>query len=145
MKINLKRNKKTYENLGSMTPEQFKALIKAQKGEADAAFMYKRLAKKVKDEDDRKAFLRLSDDEARHESVCHDYTGKKVMTNPTKAIMIPLLYKLIGREKLYPIIAKAEYKAADKYKPIVADFPNIEAVMNDEVHHGDAVMGLLKK
>ena len=34
--------------------------------------------------------------------------------------------------------------AADKYKNIIADFPEAETVMNDETHHGDAVMGLLK-
>ena len=59
--------------------------------------------------------------------------------------MIPLMYSAMGKEKLYPIIANAEYKAADKYKNIIADHPEVEAVMNDETHHGDAVLGLLKK
>ncbi len=49
-----------------------------------------------------------------------------------------------GKEKVYPIIAKAEYEAADKYKNIIADFPEVETVMNDETHHGDAVLMLLK-
>ena len=26
----------------------------------------------------------------------------------------------------------------------IADFPEVEAVMNDEMHHGDALKGLLK-
>ena len=34
--MKIKLNKKRYENHGSITPEQFKALRKAQKGEADA-------------------------------------------------------------------------------------------------------------
>ena len=50
---------------------------------------------------------------------------------------------ILGKKKLYPIIAKKEYDAADKYKHLLADFPEVESVMNDEVHHGDAVMGLL--
>ena len=128
-----------------ITDAQMKTLLKSQQGEADAVLMYRRLADKVKDEDDRKAFLRLADDEARHESVFYAHTGKTVKANPTKAILIPTLYKTIGRDKLYPIIAKGEYDAAEKYKNVVADFPEVEEVMRDEVHHGDAVMGLLKK
>lgn len=30
-----------------------------------------------------------------------------------------------------------------EYKHIIDDFPEVVEVMNDEVHHGDAVMGLL--
>ena len=67
-----------------------------------------------------------------------------VKANPAKGILVPIMYRVLGKKKVYPIIAKGEYDAADKYKNIVADFPEVETVMNDETHHGDAVMGLLK-
>ncbi len=127
-----------------ITPAQMEVLIKAQQGEEDAVLMYQKLAEKVKDENDKKAFLRLADDEARHSSVFYKYTGKVLKANPAKSIMVPLMYKTLGKEKVYPIIAKGEYDAADKYKNIIAEFPEVETVMNDETHHGDAVMGLLK-
>ncbi len=38
---------------------------------------------------------------------------------------------------------QGEYDAAEKYKHIINDFPEVVEVMNDEVHHGDAVLGLL--
>lgn len=125
-----------------ITEEQLSALLKAQRGELDAVWMYKRLAKKAKDTKDKDAFARLANDEGRHADVFFKRTGKKLRANPAKAILIPLLYKIIGKDKLYPIIAKAEYKAADKYKHIIADFPEVEEVMSDEVKHGDAVKGL---
>ena len=125
--------------------EHMKALTKAQQGEEDADYMYRKLAEKVTDEGDAKAFLRLAGDEARHADVFRRYTGKILPPNPTKAILIPLLYQTIGKERLYPVIAKGEYDAADKYRGIIADFPEVEEVMNDETHHGDAVLGLLKK
>lgn len=133
------------EEDAGLTPSQLKALLVGEQGESDAVLMYKRLAEVVKDEKDKKAFLRLADDELRHEGVIYEITGVPVKANPTKAIMVPLMYKTIGRKRVYKIIAKAEYGAADKYKEIVDDFPEIEAIMNDEVHHGDAVLGLLKK
>ena len=128
----------------NVTKEQMKILRAAQQGEVDAVLMYDKLAGKVKDVSDALAFKRLADDEHRHAEVFRAYTGKDLRPNPTKAIMVPLMYKLLGKEKVYPIIAKAEYDAADKYSHIVGEFPEVEAVMNDETHHGDAVMGLLK-
>lgn len=129
----------------SVTPGQMAVLLKSQQGEEDAVLMYRRLAEKVTDENDRKAFLRLADDEARHAAVFYRYTGKTLKPKKAKAVMIPLMYKTLGREKVYPVIARGEYSAADKYKNIVGEFPEVETVMNDETHHGDAVMGLLKQ
>ena len=129
---------------GTVTKAQMKILKTAQQGEVDAVLMYEKLAEAVTDEKDKAAFLRLAQDEARHADVFAKYTGLTLKANPAKSILIPLMYKTIGREKLYPIIAKGEYDAADKYRHIIAEFPEVETVMNDEVHHGDAVAGLLK-
>ena len=127
-----------------LTKKQMKALRKAQQGEVDAVFMYKRLAKRVKTLEEMEAFVRLAKDEARHAEVFHAYTGKDLRPIPVKGIMVPLMYRTLGKKKVFPIIAKGEYDAADKYKHIISDFPEVEEVMNDETHHGDAVMGLLK-
>lgn len=129
---------------GTITGPQMKILRTAQQGEVDVVLMYERLAEVVTDEEDRKAFERLADDEARHAAVFQKYTKLDLIPKKTKAIMVPAMYKTIGKEKLYPIIAKGEYDAADKYRKIIEDFPDAEAVMNDENHHGDAVLGLLK-
>ena len=129
---------------GTLTGPQKKILKAAQQGEVDAVYMYEKLAEVVDDPDDKEAFLRLAGDEARHAEVFFRYTGQTIKANPTKGIVVPAMYKTLGKEKVYPIIAKGEYEAADKYKNIIADFSEVEEVMNDEVHHGDAVMGLLK-
>lgn len=127
-----------------VTADQMKSLIAAQQGEEDAVYLYRRMAKLVKDQADREAFARLADDEARHADVCKKYTGIEVKANPTKGIVVPIMYKWLGKARTYGIIADAEYKAADKYKHIVGQFPDLESVMSDEVHHGDAVKGLIK-
>jgi len=126
-----------------VTARQMQALISAQQGEDDAVYMYQKLAEVVRDEADRDAFLRLAGDEQRHSDVCKAYTGMTLKPNPTKAIVVPMMYRVLGKKKTYGIIAKAEYEAAEKYKHIVGIFPELETVMSDEVHHGDAVLGLL--
>lgn len=124
--------------------KEMKTLIKAQQGEVDAVWMYRRLAKRVKDVDDALAFIRLANDEQRHADVFRKHTGKKLRAMPFKALFVPLMYAVLGKEKVYPIIARAEYSAAEKYAHIISEYPEVETIMNDETIHGDAVMGLLK-
>lgn len=45
-----------------ITAQQMQELFTAQQGEEDAVYMYEQLAKVVRDEADRKAFLRLAGD-----------------------------------------------------------------------------------
>ncbi len=126
-----------------ITAQQMQALFTAQQGEEDAVYMYERLAKVVRDEADRNAFLRLAGDEKRHSDVFRKYTGVDLKANPAKGTFVPLMYKVLGKKRVYKIIAKGEYDAAEKHKHIINDFPEVVEVMNDEVHHGDAVLGLL--
>ena len=126
-----------------ITAQQMQALITAQQGEEDAVYMYEQLAKVVRDEADRNAFLRLAGDGKRHSDVFKKYSNMDLKANPAKGIFVPLMYKVLGKKRVYPIIAKVEYDAAEKYKHIIDDFPEVVEVMNDEVHHGDAVLGLL--
>lgn len=127
-----------------MTEKQWKALLKAQQGELDAVAMYLALAKKAKDTHDAETFRQLAAEEGRHASVFHGYTGRVLRPKHTKAILLPILYAVIGREKLYPIIADGEYQAVKKYEALVGEFENVRSVQADEQRHGDTVLALLK-
>ena len=111
-----------------MTQEQLKELMRSQQGELNAVLMYQRLGKVVKSDKERDTFLQLAKEEGRHASVFHAYT-KKVY--------------LLGKKRLYKIIAKGEYDAAVGYEHLIADFPEVESVKNDEKRHGDIVSALL--
>ena len=137
-----------------MTQKQFKALdpkvashreelIHSQQGELNAVLMYPRLAKVVKTEKERDAFLQLAKEEGRHASVFHAYTTEALKPKKTMAIIISFLYRLLGKKRLYKLIAKGEYNAAVGYEHLIADFPEVESVKNDEKRHGDIVSGLL--
>ncbi len=121
-----------------------KVLIKSQQGELDAVMMYNALADVVKDEKDAETFRRLAAEEGHHASVFKAITNETLKPKKTLATLVPLLYKIIGKKKLYPIIAKGEYNAVDTYAPVAEKFPEIESVKNDEKRHGDTVSDLLK-
>ena len=127
-----------------MTEKEMKTLLKSQQGELDAVLMYKALAEVVKDEKDKEVFLQLAAEEGHHASVFKELTNKTLTPKKTLATILPILYKLLGKKRLYPIIAKGEYSAVNSYQPVAEAFPEVESVKNDEHRHGDTVMELLK-
>ena len=127
-----------------MNDSQRKTLLKAQQGELDAVLMYVKLADTVKDAQDAEVFRRLAAEEGRHAAVFRDLTGQTLKPKKTLATLVPLLYRIIGRKRLYPIIAKSEYSAFDTYAPVADAFPAVQSVRDDEKRHGDAVTELLR-
>ena len=103
----------------------------------------KRLAAVVKDKRDSEVFRQLAAEEGHHASVFKGLTGQTLQPKKTLATFVPLLYKLIGKKRLYPIIAKSEYAAVNTYAPVVEKFPEVASVQSDEHRHGDTVLSLL--
>ncbi len=127
----------------NISSEDMKILLKSQQGELDAVQMYNRLADAVKDEHDAAVFRQLAAEEGHHASVFRGLTNQVLKPKNTLAAVTVLMYKIIGKKRLYPIIAKGEYGAVNTYQPIADKFPEIESVKNDEHRHGDTVMALL--
>lgn len=119
------------------------AMRKSQQGELDAVAMYDALADVVESERDAAVFRRLSADESGHARVFHSVSHLKLKPKPTKAILIPLLYRTIGRETTYRLIARGEYSAAKKYEKLLS-YPEVRRIQEDENRHGDTVLALLK-
>lgn len=128
-----------------MKDKQLKELLSAQQGELDAVPMYRALAKVTAHPSDKETFLRLAKDEGRHASVFHSITGRNLKPSMLKARLLPLLYRILGRRVLYPLIARFEYKAADGYEHLLEEFPEVGSIRDDEKRHGDTLMGLLDR
>lgn len=126
-----------------LTDAQRKTLLASQQGELDAVLMYNALARTVKDPKDAETFRTLASEEGGHAAVFKAMTGEVLRPKRTKAILLPLLYRLLGKKRVYPMIAQGEYDAVKKYESVVAQFPQVESVKNDEQRHGDTVLKLL--
>ena len=127
-----------------MDQTERKALLKSQQGELDAVLMYNALAKKAVNQADAEAFRRLAAEEGRHAAVFRNLTGRSLKPKKALAILLPILYKTLGRKRLYPLVARFEYAAADSYESVAARYPEVQSVKDDEKRHGDTVIGLLQ-
>lgn len=131
--------------MAGITEKEMKVLLKSQQGEVDAVPMYLALAKAVKDEKDARTFRQLAAEEGRHAAVFRSLTGQTLQPKRLKAVMLPKLYKLLGRKRLYPLIAQGEYAAVKTYRGVAERFPETASVREDEKRHGDTVMALLRE
>lgn len=127
-----------------LSKKEMETLLKSQQGELDGVVMYQALAKAVRNPKDAETFMQLAADEGRHAAVFQKLTGKSLTPNRKKARMLVLLYRILGKKRLYPLIAKGEYAALKTYAPVVKRFPEVASVRADEKRHGDTVMALLK-
>ncbi len=127
-----------------MTEEQKKTLIKSQQGELDGVETYLMLADTVHNPSDRKAFKILAADEGRHAAVIKKYTGTVLKPGKLQARAVTILYHILGKKILYPLMARFEYDAIPKYRALERDFPELESVINDEKRHGDTLHELAK-
>ena len=87
-----------------MKQSEQKTLLKSQQGELDAVLMYNALADVVKDKKDAETFRRLASEEGHHAAVFRALTGEALKPKKTLATWLPILYKLLGKKRLYPII-----------------------------------------
>ena len=131
------------ENKMTISKRDMKILINAQQGELDVVLMYQALYKVVKDRNEAATFRKLAAEEGHHAAVFHKLTQENLKPKKTLAFFMPILYKLIGKKRLYPKIAKGEYKASENYAPVAEKFPEIVSVKDDEKRHGDIVASLL--
>ncbi len=126
-----------------ITDREMRILLKSQKGELEGVMMYKALADVVDDPKDAEVFKQLAAEEGHHAAVFRRITKKDVVPGKVTSFLLPRLYKLIGKERLYPIIANGEYAADKTYGPLAEIFTEVQEVKSDEKRHGHTVMGLL--
>jgi hypothetical protein len=50
----------------------------------------------------------------------------------------------VGKAKLFPLMARGEYAAVNRYSALSVLYPQLEAVIEDEQKHGDALMELAR-
>ena len=130
--------------MAAITDSEMKKLLASQQGELDGVAMYRALAKAVKNPKEKETFLQLAKEEGHHAAVFHKLTGKKLKAKKWKGTALATAYRLLGKKRLYPLIAQGEYAAEKTYAPVVERFPEVKSVQGDEKRHGDTVMGLLE-
>jgi VIT1/CCC1 family predicted Fe2+/Mn2+ transporter len=127
----------------SIKPEIKEQLLIAQKTEITEYLVYTKIAKRVKDENNRRIVEEIGKDEKRHYEIWKGYTGKDVKPNRFLVWFYSTISKLFGITFGFKLMEMGEERAQVNYEKIADEIPEARAVIADEDTHEDKLLNML--
>ncbi|MFZ5911730.1 MAG: VIT1/CCC1 transporter family protein [Chloroflexota bacterium] len=106
-------------------------------------YIYKNLAKSIKDPDNRAILEQIADDELRHAEGWKKYTQQKIKPNRWDIFKYTLISRLFGFTFGIKLMERGEEKAQGNYAQLKGKIPEIETWVHDEEIHEQKLIGML--
>jgi vacuolar iron transporter family protein len=118
-------------------------LLKAQRNEITEYHVYKRIAKTLPDEENRRIVEQIGEDEKRHYEIWKGYTGKRVQPNKFQIWLYTTISRVFGFTFGFKLMELGEEKAQVNYEKIAEEIPEARGVIQDESDHEDKLLTML--
>jgi vacuolar iron transporter family protein len=118
-------------------------LLKAQRNEITEYHVYKRIAKTLPDEENRRIVEQISEDEKHHYEIWKGYTGKEVRPNKFLIWLYTTISRVFGFTFGFKLMELGEEKAQVNYEKIAEEIPEARDVIQDESDHEDKLLTML--
>ncbi len=122
-----------------------KAVFKAlQKNEMFGSVLYKKIAKSLKDENDKETLLKMSAEEKKHSKVFAKYAdGDDVKPGKIKIWLYMLCARVLGYTFVIKLMEKGEDLGIEKYKTMLNEIPEMSDILDDEERHEKELLDML--
>jgi vacuolar iron transporter family protein len=127
-----------------LTQEQHKLLLLFQKQEITGSIMYQRLAKRQKDEHNKKVLLRIAEDEIKHYHVYKSLTGREIAPGRWQLFLYTLFAIVLGPTFSFKLMEKDEADAQSNYAKL-SGLPEILPIIADEEKHEHELIEMLNE
>ena len=117
-------------------------LIKFQKNELTEAAIYRKLAKSIRSDKNRKVLMSIADDEERHNTIWEKYTGVTPKINRWKLNYYYFISKLLGLTFGLKLMERGEEGAQEVYSQIKV-IPEAAQIMKEEDDHEHALLEMI--
>ncbi|RJP79760.1 MAG: rubrerythrin family protein [Candidatus Zixiibacteriota bacterium] len=128
-----------------ITPELKKKLLLAQQSELDEFHIYKRLARTIRDAENRQVLEGIAEDELRHYNIWKEHTGQSLKPDRFTIRKYVILSRLFGLTFGLKLMERGEGSAQLNYARISAVIAEAAAVGQDENRHENQLLDLLKE
>ncbi len=126
-----------------LTSEQMSAFLLFQQNEINEYYIYKRLAKRIKDSNNASVLDRIGEEEKLHYETLKKYTQKEISPNWLKIRWYYYISRIFGITFGIKLMEKGEEKAQHAYARYVNDFPEVAGILADEDKHEHELIALL--
>ncbi|WP_423130455.1 VIT1/CCC1 transporter family protein [Gaoshiqia sp. Z1-71] len=129
----------------SLSPETRKQLIVAQRNEITEYYIYKKLAKSIKDGHNAGVLDKIAGDEFRHYQIWMKYTGREVSASSWNIRKYYWISRIFGITFGIKLMEKGEEKAQINYNEMAKEIPEALEISNDEKDHENRLISLIKE
>ena len=114
-----------------------------QKNEITEYFIYRKLAGRIKDPQNKKILNGISAEELKHCNIWKGYTGKEVKPDRFRVWLYTFISMIFGITFGIKLMEKGEGKAEISYKEISEFIPEAESIAHEEEEHEKELIGLI--
>jgi VIT1/CCC1 family predicted Fe2+/Mn2+ transporter len=126
-----------------MKTETKRQLLQFQRNEITEHHLYRRLAARLKSEQNRKVLEQISDDELRHYEAWKSYTGEDVKPNLWKVRWFCLLSRIMGFTFAVKLMERGEEDAQETYRDLPTDVDRARQIAQEEEDHEEQLLAML--
>lgn len=116
---------------------------KMQQNELNESYIYKVIAKSIKNKHNKETLLRLSKEEYKHYEIWKAYTKKELKPNKLKILKYKIIAKILGFTFAVKLMEKGEAGAQKEYALIEKEIKESKAIKQQEEEHEQALLDIL--
>lgn len=120
-----------------------KLVEKMQVDEITEYYIYSKVAKGIKNDNNRKVLEKIANEEKAHSYVWKKYTNKEVKHKKLKVFWYVLISRILGFTFALKLLEKGEEAAGVNYDIIAKEIPKAKEIADDEDRHEKELLGLL--
>ncbi len=120
-----------------------KLVEKMQIDEITEYYIYSKVAKVIKNDNNRKVLEKIANEEKAHSYVWKKYTNKEAKPKKLKVFWYVLISRILGFTFALKLLEKGEEAAGVNYDIIAKEIPKAKEIADDEDRHEKELLGLL--
>lgn len=127
----------------NISEKAMKIIQKMQQNELNESYIYRAIAKSVKNKHNKETLLRLADEEQKHYKIWENYTKKSLKPNKLKVFKYKMLAKILGFTFAVKLMEKGEAGAQKEYALLEKEVKESKMIKEQEEEHEQALLEIL--
>ena len=124
-------------------PETIKLLLRFQRDELTGSLLYERIARRQKDENNRRAFLEISRAERSHYELWKGYTGRDVYPRRRTMFVFLAMSRILGITFTLKFFERSEELGIRGLEAVERDIPEAKDVIAEEEAHEERLVAMV--
>ena len=129
--------------MAAISEKNMSLIKKMQQSELTESYIYEKISKFAKGEENRQTLQRLSQEERAHYEIWKRYTGLEMKPEKGKVFWYSLMARLLGFTFAVKLMENGEEAAQDEYRSLAEEVPESLTIREQEMEHETALLAML--